>query len=472
MNSKLPNILIFVMDATRARHLSCYGYQRQTTPNLDRLAERGVVYEQCISSASWTLASMATMFTGLYVSQHGTTFNHQFLDPKFTTLAEVLRDQGYKTAIFSAGGWVSQEFGMNRGFEDFYSYVTGGFDEGIPWLRRFSKRKTIVEKVIRRSYRYLFSASRGKLTYEMARDLRGWFARHSQEPRPAFVIAHFGDPHWPWYHHPKFSWADGSYKPPRIFAPDGHKVIAGELKLTDLDLKMMADYYDGEISFMESYIGQVIDSLEKSGQLDNTLVIVTADHGEELMEHGLMGHGFSMYENVIHVPFIVYHRDLFAGGKRISTPVQNVDIFPTLVELAGADRSAVSNNLLGHSLLSLPADPRPFTISEYLAPNLARFLRVVPNFDVTPFKRQLRALRKSASGDKLIWSSDGQRELYNLRQDPLEKHNLAERYPETVAQLTAELDNWLATVGVYEADQLQPELDAAVAQRLKDLGYI
>src|SRR5437763_1136100 len=111
------NVLVIVMDATRADHLSAYGYSRPTSPNLDRIAAQGVLYEQAITAANWTLPSMASIFTGQYVAQHGTSSEHQYLEAGHTTMAEVFKGQGYRTALFSAGGWVSETFGMNRGFD-------------------------------------------------------------------------------------------------------------------------------------------------------------------------------------------------------------------------------------------------------------------------------------------------------------------------------------------------------------------
>ncbi len=464
-----PNILIIVMDAARASHFSCYGYRRETSPHVDRLAAQGVLYEQCISPASWTLPSMASLFTGLYPSQHGANFHHQYLEPQFATLAEVLRGQGYQTALFSTVEWVSGTFGMNRGFDYFTNYAGG-----IPWMRRFFKKTTKLEKVWRAGKWVLLGGRRGKKTYELWRDLRAWFARDYQPGRPFFAVAHFGDPHWPWLHHPQFSWVEPGRKPPRIFAPDGHKYIAGQLALSEADIAMMIDFYDGEISFLDHYLGRLFELLQKGGHLDNTLRIILADHGEELAEHGLMGHGLSVYENVLHVPLVLHHPDHFAGGQRVSEPVQNVDLLPTLLALLGLEPQTIPNHMLGGDLRpeALRARPRPFTISERLAPSLRRLSRVVPGFDTTPFNRYLRALRQRGPGYKLIWGSDGRHELYNLAHDPAETENLAQREPETRQLLQAQLDHWLASIEAAAWGQLEPELDEAMVERLRDLGYL
>lgn len=463
-----PNILLIVMDATRADHLSCYGYQRETTPTLDKIAAKGVLYDQCISPAVWTLASMASMFTGLYVSQHNTTIRHQYLEPQFITVAEVLRGYGYQTALFSAGGWVGETFGTSRGFITFHNYV-----DGIHWMRRLSKKATRVEKLLRWGKRYLVGSRQGKKTYQIARDLHHWFEQDRQPDRPFFAVAHFGDPHWPWFYHPPFSWRDGRQKCPRVFAPDGTRFVAGVLDLTAEELKMMVDYYDGEVSFLDHSIGMMLDGLEKSGHLENTLIIITADHGEHLGEHHLMGHELSVYEGLLRVPLILYHPEHFAGGERVSEPVQTLDLFPTILNMSHIDRDAVPNHLLGRNLQpdEVRTEPRPFTIAEYLGPNLRRLRRVCTNVDITPFDRQLRALRMHDTQYKLIWSSTGRYELYDLAQDPGETKNLADIEPGRVQKLHRQLDAWLATLDATELNPLEPEMEQTIIERLRDLGY-
>jgi arylsulfatase A-like enzyme len=203
-------------------------------------------------------------------------------------------------------------------------------------------------------------------------------------------------------------------------------------------------------------------------------VVVTADHGEEICEHNLIGHGWSVYDQLLHVPFVLYHPEHFTGGQRVSEPVQSTDLFPTILELAGIERKSVSNPMLGCSLLpdQVRVNPRNYTISERLAPSLKRFERVLPDFDITPLNRQLRAIRMRGLGYKMIWGSDGRHELYNLAQDPEETENLADREPERLQELNAQLQAWLEGLNVASFDQLHPEMEEELAARLQDLGYL
>ena len=155
----MTNVLMLIMDATRADHLSCYGYERPTSPTLDRLAETGVLYEQCISPSSWTLPTMASIYTGLFVSQHGTSFLHQFLDTHWTTLGEVMQRAGYRTAMFGTGGWINRTFGFQRGFDCFETEV-----RGYKPLRRWFPQTTRIEKLARHIEKRLTADTQGKMT--------------------------------------------------------------------------------------------------------------------------------------------------------------------------------------------------------------------------------------------------------------------------------------------------------------------
>ncbi len=467
-----PNVLIVVMDAARARNFSCYGYERKTTPVIDEIASQGVLYEQCISSASWTLPSMSSLFTGLYGSQHGTNFRHQFLERDHATIAEVLSNEGYQTTLFATVEWVSKTFGLARGFEHATSYVGG-----VPWMRKIFKKTTKIEKLWRLGKWYLLGPKHGKYTYTVSQDVRRWFNTQYQKDKPYFAVMHFGDPHWPWFHHPQHSWIEGKRRPPRLYAPDGHKYMAGELELSEEDSQMMMDFYDGEISFLDHQMGKIFDMMKQGGYLDNTILIILADHGEQLTEHQLIGHGFSVYEDVLHVPFIVHHPEYFSGGERVKEAVQNVDVFPTLIELLNLDKEKIPNHMLGRSLLpeKVRANPRPFTVSERLAPSLKRFRRVVPHFDTTPMERHMRALREvngNGPGYKLIWGSDGRHELFNLAEDLGENENLAERDPEKLQEMLDKLADWMATFEMADFGELETHIDEALTQRLQELGYL
>lgn len=458
------------MDATRADHLACYGYERNTSPNLDRIAASGVLYEQAISAANWTLPSMASIFSGLYVAQHGTNSQHQFLEPRFTTMAEVFQQAGYRTALFSAGGWVSETFGMNRGFDERYDYL-----DRLPLMQRFSKRVTRVEKLLRMARTYLLGGTRGKMTYEMARDLRRWLGQgETAGEKPFFAIAHFGDPHWPLYYHPRHSFVTNGRKTPRLFAPDGIRHMAGERLLSEETLKLMVDYYDGEISFLDSYLGQLRDWMAARGLLDNTILVFTADHGEHLGDHGLVGHKLSVYESLVHVPLIISHPEHFAGGQRVSEPVQTIELFTTFLDVLQLDRGLVQQALPGRSLRpeAVRAQPWPVCVSENVLPNLRPFKRLTPNFDLRPFERDLRALRDNETGYKLIWTSDERHELYNLADDPAETVNLAGKEPERVRAMVARLQAWREQMETAAFEQLQPEMEEVLVQRLTDLGYL
>lgn len=461
----MTNVLLIIMDATRADHLSCYGYDRPTSPTLDRLAESGVLYEQCISPSSWTFPTMASIYTGLHVSQHGASLLHQFLDTQFTTLAEVMQRAGYRTAMFGTGGWVSRTFGFDRGFDCFQTEVRG-YDILRPWF----PTTTRAEKIVRRLERRLAADTQGKMTKRLSHKARRWINEHSDAPW--FATIHFADPHWPYFRHRGFTPTRPGRPSPWVFGMDAHKVMTGEIDDLDYYRDMLTDYYDGEIAFLDHAIGQLLDQLAEDGLLHDTLIIITSDHGEHLGEHNLTGHGNSMYDPLIHVPLIMHHPDYASGGQRVSTLVQTTELFTTLLDMVGLSPDDVPNDVRGRPLwpAHVAEHPLPFTISEDPAPNVRRLARVAPDFDATALSQPLRAIRTER--EKFIWRGDGAHEYYDLAHDPHETTNRIADQPEQAARLQTMLDAWLDTITTADITILEQQLDEDLVAQLKSLGYL
>ncbi len=461
----MTNVLLLIMDATRADHLSCYGYARPTSPTLDQLAESGVLYEQCISPSSWTLPAMASIYTGLHVSQHGTSLLHQFLDTHHTTLAEVMQRAGYRTAMFGTGGWVSRTFGFDRGFDCFQTEV-----RGYDFMRRWFSTTTRVEKGIRYLEQRLTADTQGKMTKRLSRNARRWM--NEQRDAPWFATIHFADPHWPYYRHRGFTPIRPGRVTPWVFGLDAHQITTGEITNRDEYLDTLTDYYDGEIAFLDNAIGTLLDQLADDGLLHDTLIIITADHGEHLGEHNLTGHGNSMYEPLVHVPLIMHHPEYAAGGQRVRSLVQTTELFTTLLDLVGRSPDDVPNDLRGRPLWPshVAEHPLPFTISEDPAPNVRRLARVAPDFDATALSHPLRAIR--TEHEKFIWRGDGAHAYYDLAHDPHETTNRITDQPEQAARLHTMLDTWLETITTVGIDILEQHLDEDLIAQLKSLGYL
>jgi arylsulfatase A-like enzyme len=289
-----PNILFISIDTLRADHLGTYGYKRPTSPRIDEFAKTAVVFEQAHSSASWTLPSLTSLMTSLYTSTHGMRKNESRLDPSFHTLAELLRNAGYDTAMVASHYFLAVTYGLQKGFTHVDSHLLQmnmieGItspditEQGVEWIR---------EKAA-------------------VRDGMPWF-----------LWLHYFDPHDAYLSHPGYSEKFG--------------------------MKEEIDLYDGEIAFTDDYVGRVLDELKRSGLDDDTIVVVVADHGEEFFEHGCMRHGNNLYEETVRVPFMI--RAPGFHPTRVEPVIATVDLMPTLLELV---RVPIGHPIEGKSLVPM-----------------------------------------------------------------------------------------------------------------------
>jgi arylsulfatase A-like enzyme len=294
--------LVISIDTLRADRLGCYGYERPTSPQIDRLAGEACVFDAAQSASSWTLPSMSTLMTGLSPSTHRCTQLSSRLDPSQITLAEMLRDNGYDTAIVASHVFITTSFGLQQGYthvdtsvvqdeQDITSFEVA--ERGIEWVREQARA--------------------------LARPPVQGLAGDYQRP-PWMLWLHFFDPHAPYLVHPGISEAFG----------------------TQSD----AERYDGEIAYTDLHVGRLLEALRASPEWDSTIVVIVADHGEEFGEHGHHGHGYSLHEECVRVPLIVRVPGL--APRRVLEPVPTIDLVPTLLELTG---TTFTHELPGVSLV-------------------------------------------------------------------------------------------------------------------------
>lgn len=286
------NILLVTLDTTRADRLHCYGYQPGETPNLDALAQRGVLFERAYAPAPMTLPSHTSMLTGLWPPEHGVITNGQnALEGGVPTVAELLSGRGYATAAFLAAFVLQAKFGLNRGFQtydDDLSAAAANADE----LHRYRDGRYVVDSAVQ------------------------WLERHHRlkSTKPFFCWVHLYDPHDPYLDH-----------------------------RDDFGDRFVKRRYDGEIAYTDLQIGRLLDALEKQGATENTYVLVVGDHGESLGEHGEETHGYMLHESTLRVPLIIADPREGARGVRVATPVPLVDLFPTLLAAGGLRAPAGSS---------------------------------------------------------------------------------------------------------------------------------
>jgi arylsulfatase A-like enzyme len=484
-----PNVVVVVMDTARALETVRSDRRDVALPALDRLAEDGTGYTQAFAGSPWTLPSHASLFTGTYPSKHGAHAGHKHLDDDLPTLAEAFQTNGYETVAVTNNTWISEEFGFTRGFETVYKtwqYVQTDTDlgeiartkQGAEMVRALAAR--LVDgnpavNVANAVYGQFFR----KRTDDGARRTNEWIAdwlTDRTRDDPFFCFVNYLEPHL-------------EYRPPKGFAEeflpsgvtydeamdvpqDAWGYIAGGVDLTDHELQILHALYRAEIAYLDRRIGELREYLEAAGEFEDTLFVVTSDHGENIGDHSMMDHQYCLYDTLLHVPLVV-HGEGFETGRNEDL-VQLTDLAPTLLDAAGIDAPAMREELQGQSFHpAAGTEPRDHAIAEYMAPQpsmeaLRERIGTLSD-DIERFDRSLRAIRTDE--EKLIRGSDGTREFYEVRNDPRESTNLAAKRAERVTALESTLDNWLDSFEHTDASGSVSMTDSTKA-RLEDLGYL
>jgi arylsulfatase A-like enzyme len=459
-----PNIVLMVMDCARADHMSCYGYHRQTTPYLDQLASKGVLYENAISPAPWSLPAHWSIFTGLFPARHGVWNKYLALSPQYQTIAQILGAEGYDTAAFSNNPYVGIKNGFGRGF--------AAFEE----LFRIRERRTLLNLTKRAANKILLTAFKLKFdgAYRTNRMIKRWLTSRPNPQRPFFFFVNYMEPHEPyqppWPYRSRFideRVRTASRGVVADYTRTGGTTKIHNCRLSDWDVAVDVALYDAELAFLDAQLHSLFSYMEQRGFLDNSLLIITSDHGHSLGEHGYIGHAADwLYDTQVRVPLILYGPQILPPATRVPRQVQLVDIVPTILAMLGSKQGDWAHQLQGQSLL--PEDQndhhRPFTVvhARYRVEQGAR-------------ERELMAIR--TDDYKYIWTKNGHDELYHIKQDPAERHNVIDQTPTKVSELQALLRAWLSSHGPVgnesqEYAALEVELDQEVESRLRALGYI
>lgn len=399
----LPNIIYIVVDTLRSDHVNAYGYERPTTTNLTTLlAEQGVIFLDATTTSPWTCPANATMITGRNPTNIGASWTtmHNSVPAQESTIAEYLQMAGYHTAGFISSVWcVKGSLGFDQGF-DLYD------DQ---FADRTSSNKARAEEVNAQVFDWLEQV---------------WTPTISGT-QPLFLYLYYFDPHT-WYDPlpPYDELYDPSYSgslTPEKFA-DGIDAINGDLILSEDDLYHLLALYDGEITYWDYHLGQLLNRLDSIDLLDNTLIIVTSDHGEMMGEHGKWSHAGSIYEEVLRVPLIAWYPGVISSGMKITTPVQTMAIMPTILDYVG---QTVPDNLDSSSLKPL-IESKPYQGPSAVFGQVDQLQdQNHPLFAFAP-RSHLRSIRED--GWKLIQApgSDLNDELYEIEPVSIyEIHNLA-----------------------------------------------
>ena len=347
-----PNVLLVSVDTLRADHLGCYGYPRDTSPNLDRFARDGVVFERAVSTTSWTLPAHVSMLTGLPISVHGICDDRLWsrtdavgrrIPPPLrgTFVSEALKSAGYATAGFFTFDFLDSLYGFGLGFDKWERVGADVFSD--PRLRdelmalRAAGDMGAIDEFLREHSAGIRS---DRLTSPETIDRAiQWLDEHEREheSQPFFLFVHLFDVHDPYKPPPEFDrFGDPSYDGPERGRLDPAKSETLHAGLSRSDIARRVSLYDGGIAFVDDQVGRLLARLRASGLDEDTLVIVTADHGEEFFEHGRQGHHRQLYMESIHVPMLARWPKHFPAGRRVEGTVGLVDIVPTLLAATGA----------------------------------------------------------------------------------------------------------------------------------------
>jgi arylsulfatase A-like enzyme len=405
-----PNILLIILDTVRAANLSLYGYARETTPNLARFAAGGVRFNQAFSTAPWTLPSHASLVTGRWPHQLTADWISA-LDDRYPTLAEFFAGHGYVTGGFVANvGYCAREFGLARGFSHYQDYPIslGTIIQSSSIGRKIDRSQALRD--LARSDEHMVRVAAPAIND----GLLAWLDRRGE--RPFFAMLNYYDAHGPYLPPAPYDTRYDARGRSHNTSPL-HRFLArpSRTPLAPAIVEREVAQYDGALTYLDHELGQLFAELDRKGLLRNTVVVITADHGEEFGEHGVFDHGNSLYRPSVHVPLVLVAPGHAPTGRSIELAVTLRDIAHTLVDLAVPH---AENPFPGQSLRRYWTDSLPG--EEPVLSEVSQGIRTPKWYPVS------QGDMKSVVAENLryIKTGDQKEELYGLRTDPWEQHDL------------------------------------------------
>jgi arylsulfatase A-like enzyme len=433
------NLVVILIDTLRSDELGIMGSPIPTSPYLDRIAARGAFVERCYTVSPWTLPTIATLHTGLYPSNHGAIGPRRALSPEAVTLAEMLSEKGYSTGGVVSQYFLRERYGLHQGFEK-YSFEEVKFLGGA--MGAFDTNYISSEGVTRR-----------------AREMLREFAAG---PKPFYLFVHYYDPHSDYMRHPQFALAQG----------DGGRIRGGEKQaelreisesMEPFELEFLRGIYREEIRWTDLHVGRLLSTLAELGVGDETLVLITSDHGEEFQSRGKhIGHCIELYDEDIRVPLIIL--DPRAKGRVLRGPVSLVDVPPTLLDLMHVEVAGTS--FQGKSFAS-----------DLLGKKEKSHLPIFCETDFVPTdeeRKENESHRRAIVNDpwKIIRNlQTGEVELYDLAADPAERVDLSKIRTDVLAQHGSDLDQWMTQIAKNGLEVREIEIRQRSLEQLRALGY-
>lgn len=439
---KAKNAIVLLIDTQRADKLSTYGKTRVKSPVFDKVATEATVFERCQSVSNWTKPACASVLTGQYPDTHKTRGHSSVLGKSVKMASDIFQGAGFATAAFIANGYLASEFGFNRGWNQYVNFIR-------------ENKNSEAESVFKTALEFITA----------------------NKDKPFFTYIQTIDPHVP-YDPPEEDlklYDAAPYDGPVANRSTGNlleDIKRGRVKMEGRDKQRLEALYDGEVTYHDRHLGHFLDALAKLGVLDDTVIVITADHGEEFFEHESVGHGHTLYQELIHVPLAIRAPGIVPAGRRIADPTSVTDVLPTVLEATGVE---VPKHVEGRSLLESARGilPNPFNAS----------------FSAFFSEADDRNLQWSAvKGDfKLRMKGPASTYLHQLANDPGEKEDVDTRYPIALRALrilhgqfvgAPDKAAWLSdqisaqVVGGNKAQEEKAEVPDDLKAQLKALGYM
>jgi len=450
---RLDHVIIVLIDTLRADRLGVYGYDKDTSPHIDALAKEGVVFTSCDAPAPWTLPSVVSIMTSTFPCEHGVVVDGQQIGSSPAPFAERLKDCGYATASLYANPYAGPMSGLNRGFDHVAYHRAVDGDKVASWL------ETIPAGPF---FAYI----------------------HNVEPHDAFdapmrLVKLFGDAKpadkrmlrtllLAYRRLTRVDFAEG--RP--LGTTDNTDEQRRAINRVAQSESQMQVLYDAAVRYADERVGSIIDTLKRRGVWDNTLFIVTSDHGEELYDHGGWQHDQSVYEELVHVPLIMRFPDASIAPRRIDEVISLVDLMPTVLDYLGRHES--SSDCRGRSLMPLIDDPQAASAAAMTVTSM----RINRKKYYKPYKESrgdVNVVVRDGAWKGIYNVELGSFELYKLDDDPAEQVNLAADEADVVERMRGVAQQWLdecLAAGATNAEGAPNDMEDTWRDRLRSLGYV
>ncbi len=458
-----PDIILLVIDSLRAEHVGMKVSGKSLTPNIDKIAEKAIVFDNAFASAPWTLPSHASLFTGLHPFQHRVNETNLYLSDSLQTLPMILSEIGYECIGFAPqNGWLTNETNMIRGFSEFYD------------SERFKSIKPPFKTLKRKISKFIgFDIlNTSRKTINLISDI----IEKKNSAKPLFVYANLMDVHMPYLPDKIHLRKQGinAYDKNRVkYLIKSFKEYRSKPEsLSNQDLEILTKLYKACVASVDKRLAPLINKIINGSAKSDCLLIITSDHGESLNEHGILGHWFALYDVLLKVPLIIFKNTGFQLPDRIKNPVQQKDIYHTVLDLIDKNYNSFYFNKAESLIDRIKNDKFPeFIYAEhsYTKMNLEHIRKYNPHFKNDKFCAPKKCIRDSQY--KYIQSNYGS-EFYNIKQDPKEQNNLYEEQSQLVNEYQNKLEEFVKSQKEFKASHKKVKFTDNIKKQLEDLGYL